>query len=201
MSKIVIRNKTLICSNKKYYRTNAEKTLVGAFGKKEKNLGKSNYLFRFDDLKFEDATIQVIGPYELDTQKTSKINFDVPLETTVANGSGNVDYESLKNQKLKFIQLYIKAGSLVEAINKNEKALDYFRNQKQARIVDCIFVAVESEFISKIDFNTDISAKSTKKGIDVSMKLNLHVLTTITPTMTHFAKLPFLILLGSNKST
>ena len=175
MSQIVIRNKVLICNNKKYFRTNAEKTLVGAFGRKEKNALKTNYFFPFDTLSFDNASVKVLGPYELDTKKTKKIDFDVPVETPVASGSGKVDYDSLSTQKLKFIQIYINGGPLLETLNKNEKALDYLRSEKQARIVNCVFVTIDSEFSSKVDFNSDINAKSNKGGVEINVKLETGV--------------------------
>lgn len=171
MSKIVIKTKALICNNKKYFTTNAEKTLVGAYGTKQIDAFKSNYFFPFDNLSFDKASVKVYGPYELDTKKTSKINFNVPMETPVANGSGKVDYESLKTQKLKFIQIYINQGPIIDTLNKNEKALDYLRSQKQARVVNCVFVAIESEFSSKIDFNSDINARSNEGKVEVNVKL------------------------------
>jgi hypothetical protein len=41
----------------------------------------------------------------------------------------------------------------------------------KARIIDCIFVAIEAEFYSNIDFGADITAKSTVKGVEISLKL------------------------------
>ena len=176
MSNVVIRNKVLINSNKKYFRTGAEKTLVGAYGKKEKVVLKSKYLFRHSELSFNNAAIQVYGPYELNTEKTKKADFDVPADTPVASGSANVTYEQMKSQELKFIELYISGAPLIDAINNDNEALSYLRSQGEiARIVDCVFVAIESEFHSKIDFNSDINATSTANGIEISVKLKVAI--------------------------
>ncbi len=172
MSKVVIRNKVLINSNKRYFRTGAEKMVLGSYGKKEKGLLSSRYLFRHHDVKIDKPDVIMYGPYGLDVEKTKKAEFDIPMDTSVANGSVNVSYDLMKSQKMVFMELYITPRPLIEALNKDQSILEYLRYQgKNARIVDCIFVAVEAEFYSQIDLTSDIEAKTTVKGIELSLKL------------------------------
>lgn len=172
MSKIVIKNKVLKCSSKNYFLAGAEQTQIGSYGKKKKSGLGPSFLFPHDILSFDKTLIKIDGPHELDTSSTKEIDLEIPLRNALADGSVTVSYEALKTKKLKLIELHILPARLVEAINLNPNALDFLKRKKNVRLVYCIFIALESEFYSKIDFAAGINAESTlDKGIELSLKI------------------------------
>lgn len=190
MSKVVLKPLFLKVSNKKYFRSKSETLGLGSYGKKEVGLFKSNYLFQFAALQLNQGDVKQIGPYSLDVSKTSKVDANIEASHLVAQGSVNLSYEALKDQKLVFMQFNLSALPLMEAMNADTVALDYLRVQKRARVVDAIFVALQAEFAEKIKSSAGFSVSSMVNGIEISIssdKLNESESTLVLPPQTTIA--------------
>jgi hypothetical protein len=154
-------------NNYKFWRAgsvNAPK--IGSYGKKKKSTGID--IHNTIPSKNIAKRVKRSGTYTINFKslKKSKVSID-NFEYAGVKGSGSVKKARQTNAQLKLIHLTIDNGPLINALNKDKKALKYLKSSS-ARVVSSIWVVVSAKVAQMMSASGNLNVKYKGDKIDVS---------------------------------
>ena len=177
MATVKIKKNAFKYNAVRYYRGKSEDVVLGCYGDKMTPAGNGNYLDIADKLNkaaFESVSVHVVGPIDVDWNKTSKSDLDLSgsLKFIKLGGAkGNLTHESAKSAKLKLMKFSIYKNPLRDAVNTHDQAaLDFIKGAKKRRIVSAVWVAMEAELASKVATGVEVEIDATVNGVELKVK-------------------------------
>lgn len=154
-------------NNYKFWRAgsvNAPK--IGSYGKKKTSTGID--IHDTISSKHISKKVKRSGTYSINFKslKRSKINID-NFEYADVQGSGSIKRARQKNAQLKLIHLTIDNGPLINALNKDKKALEFLK-KGSSRVVSSIWVVVSAKVAEMISTSGNLSIGYKSDRINVS---------------------------------
>lgn len=171
-----IKNKAFIFNNIRYFTTQAENIRLAAYGEKIRRMPGVSYILVERAMKLDGVEIDKVDAITFDFRSVRKgdLEFGVPLKS--ADMSAGVEYEDFRSRNVALLKLSLKVGILKDIFHADtseaKQALEVLRQLRYPRIVNHVFVVVSAELANRLNTRGDLSAATTKGGIDLFTKLS-----------------------------